>query len=265
MEKGLLDAIKQGRRNGCTELVISGGEPTLLPDVIEKILVYSQGQGYQKYIIQTNGSGLSENRHLVAVLDEMAQEKEVCISFSIHGHNAKIHDQMCQTEGAFEKLMRAIENISSTKCRIYTNTVISRLNISNLDKIAKKILPFKPEIMQFAMMHLEESNQLQTGLIESALAVRQLKNIVASDILRTEGIPYCLMYGMEKCVGESYWPAALDLYNKNDDYMNNFDQLEYGMRWKSTNCKNCIMNEICAGIWKEHAAEFMRENIKIIG
>lgn len=121
-DEGLIDAIKQGYQNGCRELVLSGGEPTLLPETIMKILQFSNQLGYEKYIIQTNGSGLSENIQLVNFLNDFATEKELCISFSIHGHTAMIHDTMSCQEGAFSKLIKAMENIKNTSCKIYTNT-----------------------------------------------------------------------------------------------------------------------------------------------
>lgn len=260
-DEGLIDAIKQGYQNGCRELVLSGGEPTLLPDTIIKILQFSNQLGYEKYIIQTNGSGLSDNLQLVNFLDDFATEKELCISFSIHGHNATIHDSMSCQEGAFNKLLKAMENIKNTSCKIYTNTVISRLNISYLEKIGLLCQSFNASIIQFSMMHLEEPSDLSTGLIEAASSVRKLVEIIGSDALKTEGIPYCLMHNAEECVGESYWPNKLDLYNKETDYMPNFSQLEHGMRWKSTSCHNCLMNQICMGIWKEHSLEYTQMGI----
>lgn len=262
--EGLLEAVKHGAENGCNELVLSGGEPTLLPDSIIKLINYAVKHGYKKYIIQTNGSGITNDPGLAEFLEKVAEEYEVCISFSVHGHSALVHDEMSQTPGAFDKLMTAMKIISGKNCKIYTNTVISSLNIRHLKAIANMLNGFHPEVMQFSMMHLSEPGTLSTGLLESAEAIRGLKEIVNENVLRTEGIPYCLMYGMEKCVGESYWPDAIDLYNKNDDYMPDFSQLENGMRWKMNDCCKCIMNELCMGIWKEHSEEFLSGGIKPI-
>lgn len=260
----MLEAIKRGYDAGCRELVISGGEPTLFPDTIKSIMSYAEELGYTKYIIQTNGSGLSENLQLIEFLNTIANEKEVCISFSVHGHNSAIHDTMSRTEGAFEKLMVALNHIKKTNCHIYTNTVMSKLNIGHLKEIFNLCLGFGAEIIQFSMMHLEEVNDMSTGLLESSLAVRQVADSMGHDVLKTEGIPYCLMYNIESCVGESYWPNKLDLYNKENDYMPSFNQLEDGMRWKAKSCTDCVMNELCMGIWKEHKVEFEDSDIKPI-
>lgn len=264
---GLLSAIDLGYSHGCRELVLSGGEPTLVPDVITKIMTKAQKLGYRKFIIQTNGSGLSCNSDLYKFLKNFSEHNKrsnVCVSFSIHGPNATIHDAMCNSLGAFSKLLDAIDKISLTNCGIYTNTVVSNLNIDILDEIAKLIMPYRPEVLQFSMMHLSYPSKLSTGIIETALAIRKLKNIVPVNILRTEGIPYCLMHGLEECVGESFWPEELDLYNQNNSYKNDFKQLDSGMRWKSELCTRCVMNDVCMGIWKEHIKQFIEAGIKPI-
>ena len=265
--EGLESAVESGYLRGCRELVLSGGEPTLVADVLMRIMELARTLGYKKFIIQTNGSGLSDKSRLCEFLADFTADKRspnVCISFSVHGHNADIHDSISRTPGAFEKLIDAIKKISSTNCEIYTNTVVTRSNIDYLGQIAEMLLQYKPTVLQFSMMHLSTPSKLTTGLIETALAIRKLKDSVSTDILRTEGIPYCLMYGMEGCVGESFWPEKLDLYTKDNSHKYNFKQLESGMRWKSSLCSQCIMDEMCMGLWKEHAEEFLEANIKPI-
>lgn len=253
--ESLRDAISQGRLHGCDELVLSGGEPTLCPDLVMELISLAQKIGYKKFIIQTNGFGISTNALLLPFLDETAKSCGVCLSFSIHGHTAEIHDEMSGKNGAFDRVMDAIAKTAMTRCQIYTNTVISTRNIAHLSEIAKLILPYKPTILQFSMMHLSKPSSLSTSLAKSAQAILSLQHIVDLKVLRTEGIPYCLLRGIEECVGESEWPT-LDLYNQDHLYIENFKQLDNGMRNKMPTCKYCIMNEICMGVWKEHMDEF---------
>lgn len=263
--KSLKDAIFQGSLNGCNELVLSGGEPTLLPEYIMELILLADQLGYKKLIIQTNGVGLSDNAELVSFLHEISRELEVCVSFSVHGHVAEIHDDLSGNLGAFDSLFNALNNISKTHCHIYTNTVINAKNVMYLKEIAKLLQKFNPEIMQFSVMHLKEKSPLSVSLLDSVNAIKTLKGYVNLDILKTEGVPYCLLYGMEKCVGESAWPSTLDLYNKENDYMNDFRQLDYGMRSKMKNCDNCILDKICMGVWTEHFKEFSDMGLRPIG
>lgn len=263
--EGLFRAVESGYQRGCRELVLSGGEPTVCADVLCDVMDFAKKTGYEKYIVQTNGSGFADKQELVSYFRDFSDKADVSVSFSVHGHTERIHDEMSRTPGAFNKLMTALRLIAEeTSCSIFTNTVISSLNISHLRQIAMLLQPFHPEIIQFSMMHLKEASTISTGLLDAAKAVRALKGTVDESVLKTEGIPYCLLYGMEQCVGESYWPNALDLYNKDKDYMADFDQLRDGMRWKRSDCCQCVMNEICAGIWKEHAQEFSMSDIRPI-
>lgn len=264
-KNSLINAIKNGYENGCTSLVISGGEPTIYPNTIIELIEYSNLLGYKKYTIQTNGFGLSKQNELLDFLTKLSLEKEVVIAFSVHGSNSKIHDEMSSKIGAFDKTMNAIKNIhSQTNCKICTNTVISTLNINNISEIIKLITPYKPCVMQFAIMHTDDNrDKLSTSMLAAAKAIYEIKDSINKEILQTEGIPYCLLKGLEECVGESYWPKKLDLFNKEDEYIENFNQLESGMRKKADFCKNCIMNEICAGVWSETYNELI-ENAKAI-
>lgn len=263
--ESLKKAVFQGHKNGCNELVLSGGEPTLYPKYIIELISFAVTLGYEKYIIQTNGYGLSTCEELVSFLDHVAKTTEVCLSFSVHGHNADIHNELSGNPNAFRSLTDAINKASKTHCRIYTNTVINAYNVDYLNDVATLIAPYQPDIMQFSVMHLKEQSELSVSLADSVQAIKKLKDIVSLNVLKTEGVPYCLLYGMEQCVGESAWPTVLDLYNKDNDYMSDFKQLDYGMRSKMESCKKCIMNKICMGVWKEHFEEFSNMGIHPIG
>lgn len=263
--KSMRDAVLKGRKNGCDELVLSGGEPTLYPEYIMDLISLAEKLGYKKYIIQTNGYGLAKSDSLVLFLSDIAVRTELCISFSVHGHVARIHDSISGSPGAFENLMEAMRRISRTRCSIYTNTVINASNIDFLKDIAALLIPYNPVIMQFSMMHLQEKSPLYVSFADSVQAIKELRKIVSLDVLKTEGVPYCCLHGMEKCVGESAWPTVLDLYNKDNDYMSDFKQLEYGMRSKMDNCDKCVMDDICMGVWAEHFEEFSSLGIHPIG
>lgn len=255
----LLKAVDYGYERGCRSLILSGGEPTLLPDTVIKTIEHANKLGYESYTIQTNGSGLSEKNSLFHFLKDVADEKQLSISFSIHGPNRHIHDAISSRCGAFDSLLQAIENIStSTKATIYTNSVISAPNINLLRDIATLLGRYRIQLIQFAVMHSEQTDDFSVGLLPSVNAVHKLTDIVSRDVLRTEGIPYCLMYGYEECVGESYWPTNLDLFNNDDDYMCDFDQSSSGMRKKASFCSPCVMNEICVGSWAEHYEELLK-------
>ena len=260
----LKKAIINGHKNGCDELVLSGGEPTLYPQYIMELIELAKEQGYKKYIIQTNGYGLSQYDELISFVNNVAKEVDFCISFSFHSHIATVHDEISGHIGAFNNLSNAMDNISNTNCKIYTNTVVNAKNLNNLNDIALYLKRYHLSIMQFSMMHLKEENDLSVPFEDAIKAMKELGRIVDNDILKTEGVPYCLLHGMEKCVGESAWPNTLDIYNEKDNYLHDFKQLDYGMRKKMPSCYKCIMDKICMGVWKETYNEFIDMKIRPI-
>jgi sulfatase maturation enzyme AslB (radical SAM superfamily) len=257
-EQSLLQSVDRGYEQDCRSLVISGGEPTLLPSGIINIMEYADSLGYESFTLQTNGSGLANKNELLKYLQDIAGRRELAISFSIHGANSSIHDAMSSKDGAFSDLMQAMKHVASIdSIAIYTNTVISALNIYSLREIAALISPFHVNVMQFSVLHSDSEDGLSVDLLTCAKTVCDLANIVGKEILRTEGIPYCLLYGNEMCVGESYWPPQLDLFNNENDYMSDFDQLSAGMRKKAFFCSECIMSELCHGVWSENYTELL--------
>ena len=261
--ENLLSTIEKGYQNGARELVISGGESTLHEEKFFACLTAAERCGYEKFIIQTNGYVIAAGKSIAKFLADFSRRRDVAISFSIHGAKGKTHDELSSSVGAFDNLLLAMKKIfQETSCAIFTNTVVTRKNLRELQEIVNLVKTFEPEIIQFAMMHAAGLENLSVGLKETALAIRGLK--VNREVLKTEGLPFCFMYGLEECVGESYWPEVLDIYNRNDNYFANFNQLEHGMRWKADFCKDCLMNNICAGIWAENKPEFLRLKIRPI-
>ncbi|MEI0796958.1 radical SAM protein [Brachyspira intermedia] len=252
-------AVSNGYDRGCRSIILSGGEPTYDEDKLISILNYAVEIGYEKFIIQSNGYGLIDiDSELFKLIKTISDNYNFSISFSVLGASADTHNKSTGNNDSFYRLMKSIENIALyTNANIYTNTVISSLNINELKDIIDMVIPFNPTIMQFSVMHIEDDNKYSVGLLETVKAINSIKNYISHDILRTEGIPYCLMRGIEKCVGESYWPSEIDLFNSKEENIFNYNQVNCGMRFKADFCKDCIFYDICNGVWKENKLEFL--------
>jgi molybdenum cofactor biosynthesis enzyme MoaA len=97
--------ILEGRRAGATRLILSGGEPTIHPNYVEFVHLGRQA-GYPKIQTVTNGRMFSYGNFLERCLDAGLSE----ITFSIHGPNAKVHDALVGTKGAFEQEMAGLRS-----------------------------------------------------------------------------------------------------------------------------------------------------------
>jgi MoaA/NifB/PqqE/SkfB family radical SAM enzyme len=97
--------ILEGRRAGATRLILSGGEPTIHPSYVDFVHLGRQA-GYSKIQTVTNGRMFSYGDFLQRCLAAGLSE----ITFSIHGPNAKVHDALVGTKGAFDQEMAGLRS-----------------------------------------------------------------------------------------------------------------------------------------------------------
>jgi MoaA/NifB/PqqE/SkfB family radical SAM enzyme len=128
------EQIVDGRRNGATRLILSGGEPTIHPNYVDFIKLGRQA-GYWKIQTVTNGRLFSYGDFLKRCLDAGLSE----ITFSVHGPNAKIHDALVGTKGAFEEEMAGLRGaLDDGRPIVNIDVVVNRGNVKQLPEMLRK-------------------------------------------------------------------------------------------------------------------------------
>ncbi len=119
--------IRQGRKNGARRLILSGGEPTLHPKFIDFVQL-GRDEGFSWIQVVTNGRRFSypdfASRARAAGLDEA--------TFSMHGHNSALHDELVRVDGGFEQSLRGMRNLMEAGCVVNVDVVINSKNIRHL-------------------------------------------------------------------------------------------------------------------------------------
>ena len=127
------DQILEGRRNGATRLILSGGEPTIHPNFVDFVRLGRQA-GYTKIQTVTNGRLFSYGDFLKRSLDAGLSE----ITFSVHGPNAKVHDALVGTKGAFEEEMTGLRSaLSDGRPIVNIDVVVNRGNVKQLPEMLR--------------------------------------------------------------------------------------------------------------------------------
>ena len=130
------EQIIDGKRKGATRLILSGGEPTIHPDYVDFVRL-GRLAGYSKIQTVTNGRLFSYG----TFLDRCIQEGLSDITFSIHGPNAKIHDALVGTKGAFEQEVRALATaLADGRPIVNVDIVVNRVNVRHLPRDAPALL-----------------------------------------------------------------------------------------------------------------------------
>ncbi len=128
--------ILDGRRKGATRLILSGGEPTIHPSYVDFIKLGARA-GYGKIQTVTNGRLFSYGDFLTRCLDAGLSE----ITFSIHGPNARIHDALVGTKGAFEQEMAGLRAaVADGRPIVNIDVVVNRANVKQLPEMLRMFI-----------------------------------------------------------------------------------------------------------------------------
>ncbi len=123
--------ILDGRRKGAQRLILSGGEPTIHPDFVDFVRL-GRLAGYRKVQTVTNGRMFAYGEFLQRSLDAGLGE----ITFSIHGPNAKIHDALVGTRGAFEEEVLGLKRaLADGRPIINIDVCVNRGNVKQLPEL----------------------------------------------------------------------------------------------------------------------------------
>ncbi|MDD4981697.1 MAG: radical SAM protein [Candidatus Omnitrophota bacterium] len=125
------DTLAKGRAAKAEKAVLSGGEPTLHPELF-KIISAARDMGYSKIQVITNGRMFAYQEFLRQAVDCGVTE----ITFSIHGHTPQLHDQQTQVKGSFDQSVRGLLNARKIKGLVVNaDIVINKLNVGYLRQI----------------------------------------------------------------------------------------------------------------------------------
>lgn len=251
------EALVQGRGNGATGLVITGGEPTLHRTCVPTVRA-ARALGYETVQIQTNGRRLAYSDFCELLIAAGVTE----FSPALHGAEAKVHDSLTVAPGSFSQTVQGIRNLVGLGQRVITNTVVTTVNARQLPDLARLLVDLGVEQYQFAFVHIvgtaaENKDWLVPRKDEVMTHIRAGLEIGRRAGVRcfTEAVPLCLMPGFEDCVAERIIPATqvFDAEGTIDDFTAH--RREEG-KTKGPVCTGCRYEEECEGPWREYPELF---------
>jgi len=143
----VLADLQRGLQDGCTRAVLSGGEPTLHPDLL-RIIREARLMGYQHVQMITNGRMLCYTDFIEALkyagLDE--------VTLSLHSHRQDIFETLTGVKGSYHQAMKGLMNALNLKFIVSVDVVINRLNYQQLARTLKFFM--RLGVMEFDLLHL---------------------------------------------------------------------------------------------------------------
>jgi radical SAM protein with 4Fe4S-binding SPASM domain len=140
--KQVIDEVCQA---GTHWLIFDGGEPLMRDDIYE-LIAYAKETGLVP-MLSTNATLLSTE-----AAGKLKKAGIAALTISIHGAEAKPHDDFCGMEGSWERAMLGISNAVRADLPFRINTCVHRGNLDQLDAIvalAKESKAMAIEVLQF--------------------------------------------------------------------------------------------------------------------
>ncbi len=130
------EEIEKAKKYGAKKLILSGGDPTIHPEVIE-FVKYAKKICFEKVQLITNGRMFASKKFTEDIIDTGLDE----VTFSIHGPNPEMHDSLTMVPGSFKQIIKGIKNVRSKSKNIIinTDTCITKMNYKEIPNIIRFI------------------------------------------------------------------------------------------------------------------------------
>lgn len=140
--------IVEGRKRGASRLILSGGEPTMHPNFLDFVKL-GRLAGYKKIQTVTNGRMFRYADFTAQAVQNGLNE----ITFSLHGHTAKLHDALVGTKGAFEEEVAGLKAALATgRFIINIDIVINKQNVRVLPEMLETFINWG--VKEFDLLHI---------------------------------------------------------------------------------------------------------------
>ena len=246
------EQMEAGRRQGVTRLILSGGEPSIHPSYLD-LLRLGQKLGYRKIQTITNGRMFAYPRFLRACLDAGLSE----ITFSIHGHDAELHDRLVGVPGAFEQALAGLRAaLADGRPVVNVDVCLNRQNIRELPKILDRFIALG--VREFDLLHLipfgrsfERLDALCYDIDEARPAIeRALKLSERPDLfIWFNRFPPAYLEGYEHLIQD---PQKLhdEVRGRLADFERWLSEGTPLRCWQPERCRYCYLQDFCATLEK---------------
>lgn len=262
--KEMVQTITRKRLEGCEHITFVGGEPTIHQDFL-KLLQAAKRLKYKTLLI-TNGIRLSEPRfasRALPLLDE--------IVFSIHGPNSEIHDELGQSVGSFNKLMKALDliEVSNYKPFVLTNTVVTRKNFKFLEETVN-FLSSKSAVRHLLISNLAPDGNALAHYLDQVVSIKELGALASQlvpiaesrgKIIRFFGIPLCSLGEAWESSNDLYWDSRTNVERATShgkvELEDTWNYTPHRMRFFPEICDSCPVREKrCWGVFRIYHKHF---------
>lgn len=258
---GVHRKIERAAQLGYSMAVLSGGEPTMRPELV-RWAKHSHQRGL-KFGLVTNGRMLAYPE-LVDRLQELGLEY---VYMSLHGGTAKVHNAMVRTH-AFDTTFGAVQTLSGRGLDLTVNCVVTARNKDKLIPLVDLLLPYDDVVLKFSMVQPKgAADKLFTAVIPRvsdvaervAEAIRYGQERSRGLAFAHDGIPLCLLPGLEHLYDDLKTHGFASM---TEVYEPDFYPVDSGDSAQTERCRDCALRGPCVGLFRKYRDAFGDEELR---
>jgi pyruvate-formate lyase-activating enzyme/SAM-dependent methyltransferase len=195
-----------GVRDAPPMVVLSGGEPTIRPELVrwaELVASLDMDLG-----LVTNGRMLAYPE----LVDRLCALRLKYVYLSLHGGSARVHNLMVRSH-AFDEALAALHNLRDRELDLHVHCVVTRHNLAHLRGLVDATLPFTRATVKFSMVepkgggdrlfdHLMPRVADVAAAVDAAIAHGEAAARGGGPRFEHGAIPLCLVPGRERQYGD---------------------------------------------------------------
>lgn len=259
----IVEEMVLARDIGVEYLELIGGETTIRADFFPMLRTAKQ-LGFRDIVVVTNGRMLSYPDFARKTVEAGVTD----LVFSIHGHNAKLHDAVTVAPGSFDELLKGIENVRALGFeRIFANCTVVKPNMRHLPEIGRLFLRLKIHHVEFifvdptyggAYTHFEG---LVPRISDAAPYMRETLEIGRKGGTRDWTVRYVPLCYFTEYLDQISEIREVEIFHTRH-WAPDFKNEDVGAsrpiagRVKTERCSGCKLYDRCEGIWKEYVKRY---------
>jgi len=246
--------ILRAKRLGYSMVVLSGGEPTVRPELLpwaRKVAALGLDFG-----LVTNGLLLSYPH----VTDELIERCRLrYVYMSLHGGEAKVHASVVRAD-TFARAIAALELLAGRVPDLTVNCVVTSANLKHLRGLVDRLAHLPDLCIKFSMTQpkgaanrafdvivpdVERCAERIRDAIAYGLGLAREKN--ASLRFAHDGVPFCLLSGLEHLYDDLKTHRFATMIEVDED---DFVPVDDVAKTFTDKCRACSLRGACPGLYK---------------
>ncbi len=244
------DKIKRAKALGHTMVVLSGGEPTIRPELMawaQQVADLDMDFG-----LVTNGRVLS----YPDVVTKLLASRLRYVYLSLHGGSARVHNRLVRSE-AFDQTYGALDQLSGHGLDLTANCVVTKHNVDHLRELVDAMVPYPDATLKFSMVEPKGGGKLLFDALiprvsDAAAKVRDAMayadELANGPAVRHGGFPLCLMAGYEQryadLKSDQFW-TMIEVGEPDYFPVDDKNKLQ-----PAEPCRGCSLSGPCPGLYR---------------